>query len=325
VKKMPKLTALAVTDSKMEKPQSILIYGGPFTGKTSMAMELANHGYRIWFLDLDAGALVGLNVVKPENWDKVMVANVPDTPQNPVGIRTVGRFFSKALKDQVIKICEKHGEVACVLCKPPAEFMEFPVGTFDSHDVVVVDNCTTFARSALNQASQETIKKLESKFQKVEWDNYNYQGMLLDNVFSNMKRCKFHRIFISHEDVVEAADGTEKIYPIGGTRSYSRNVAKDFDHVVRLRIENKQHKGVSSTTGSNTSIQGSRTGGCIEKGDTLIDLLKGKVRPMTMNMAIEVEVSDPVNGEGEGQKTTEQGTQAAVERATQLAQSTTKK
>lgn len=281
----------AAAEQQQERPQSILLYGKPLTGKTTMALALANEGYRVWLLNLDAaGFLVGLNAVKKENWGNVHVIDIPDTPQNPVGIRTIGRFFQNCRKNAVIKICEKHGEAACVLCKSGDAITEIPVGTFTNKDVVIVDNATTLSKSALATASQGTIKNLESNFQKIEWDNYNYQGMLLDNVFANMKRAPFHRIFISHEDVVEAADGTEKIYPIAGTRNYSRNVAKDFDHVVRLKLENKSHKAISGTTADNSSIQGSRTNGVVEKGDTLADLLQGKLRPLAATNVAEVEV-----------------------------------
>ena len=52
--------------------------------------------------------------------------------------------------------------------------------------------------------------------------------------------------------------------PVGGTRNFSRNVAKYFDHVIYAERKNKKHVFSSSTTCATTILAGSRTGVVME-------------------------------------------------------------
>lgn len=265
---MAKLSALAL----VEKPQSILIYGPPKSGKTQLASTLVKQGYNLIWLDLENGIQTLKECVAPEDMGKIEVISVPDTLGNPVAIETVTKFFRAA---GPLRICERHGRVACINCKAGVDqFIEVNPTTFDSNTVVVVDSLSQLSDSAMAHCLGG-IKDMD--FKKPEFDHYGKQGLLLANILSAQQQARYHRVFISHEEAIEQEDGTEKLVPVGGTRNFSRKLSRYFDHVVYLYKKNAKHAAASSTTFSQKVLTGSRSD--IDLADDKIPLaalLKGK-------------------------------------------------
>lgn len=261
--------------AEKELPQSVFLYGAAFSGKTTLAGQLAEQGYNLFWIDLDKGIRTLQNSLSVEAQERITYIGMPDTSTNPVAVATVGKMFATKAP---INICHAHGAVACAVagCKQPDAFTVFDPAKLDSTWVVVVDSMTQLSDSAGFHASQNMQKTLLDKAAKMGFDEYGYQGMLLKSILSNMQQAKFHRLFIGHEDVVEQTDGKDLIFPVCGTRAFSRQAARYFDHVVYLYRQNGSHKAASSTGFRSNIMTGSRAAVSIEDGGQLCDLFRGQ-------------------------------------------------
>lgn len=257
-----------------ELPQSVFLYGAAKSGKTQLAGTLAELGYNLFWVDLEKGIRTLQQSLSPEAQERITYLAIPDTPTNPVAIATVGKMFATRVP---LQICHEHGKVACVsaACRQPEAFTVFDPSKLDSTWVVVVDSMTQLSDSAGFHASQEMQKSLLEKAAKMGFDEFGYQGMLLKSVLANMQQAPFHRLFIGHEDVVEQADGKELIFPVCGTRAFSRQAARYFDHVSYLYRANGKHLAASGTSFRSNVMTGSRSSVSLESGADLADLLRG--------------------------------------------------
>lgn len=263
-----KLSAVAA----IEQPQSILVYGASKTGKTELVAKLANEGYRLIWIDLENGKLTLLHAVKPENYDNIEYLQIPDTSENPVAVVTVGKLMQAKT---AVKICEAHGTVSCAFCKPTDPFVSIDLTKLDNKTVLVIDTGTQLSDSALAFTRKEEIKKQFTAFERADFDSYGYQGMLLSSILSNLQQKKCHRVLITHEEIIPQTDGTVLVAPKCGTRNYSRSFPRFFDHVVYCYRSNKAHKVASSTEFHPKILTGSRAAISMEKGGSLVDLLRG--------------------------------------------------
>lgn len=269
---MAKLSTLKST----ERPQSVVVYGPSKSGKTRLVAALAKAGYNLLWFDLESGLQTILTSLTDEELERVEYLRIPDTADNPVAIRTLGMVFSGASGS----VCEDHGEWKCARCiRDSKPVVPVCLGELDASWVVVVDSTTQLSDSALAHATRgmkERVLNAEAgKAPKVEWDHYNHQGMLLSYVFSSMQQGRYHRVFISHEECIEQVDDKELIMPKCGTRNYSRQFARFFDHVVYCYRNNNVHKQASSTAFRANILTGSRSSVSMESGATLADVLRG--------------------------------------------------
>lgn len=257
-----------------EEPQSILLYGAAKSGKTQAVAEIVKAGYNAVWLDCERGIRTLKQTLTEAEQERIIYVRVPDTNTNPVAIATVGKLFA-ARSPQ--RICYNHGVVGCghPECKSPSSFYVFDPSKLDSTWVVVVDSLTQVSESALAHATKDIQAALLTNHAKADWDAYAYQGQLLKALLSNMQQSNFHRVFITHEEVIEQADGSELIFPVCGTRQFSRSVARYFDHICYLYRQNNKHCRASSTTFKATVMSGSRSGLAVEGGASLVDLLRG--------------------------------------------------
>jgi hypothetical protein len=254
------------------KPQSILVYGEAKVGKTrKVADELTAAGFNVLWLDVENGGQT-LMQLPDEQLDRITYIKVPDTATNPVGIVTVGRMLSAK---QPLKVCAAHGAVNCTDkgCAAPEAYFTFDPSKMDESWVLVVDSLTQLTDSAMARVKQDGDVFVKG-VTKAGYDEFGAQGALLTNVLSHMQQAPYHRVFISHAEIVEEATGGEKIYPVCGTRALSAKSARFFDHVVYLFRLNNQHKATSSTTYKHNVMAGSRSDVDVANA-SIVDMLRG--------------------------------------------------
>lgn len=252
------------------KTHRIIIYGGPKTGKTKLAGELAEYYDLVWF-DLENGRETLFQL--PEAWqERIELINIPDTRSYPIAIETC----LKVVKGKV-SICEEHGKVSCMVCKKkekelskralPEEgedvhkdlFIDVDLPHLGPESVAVFDSLTQLSNSAI-----AFITKNEPDDYKLTYDDWGNLGKLLDIFLSHIQQAGYNVIVISHETEAETEGKKKTLVPVGGTRNFSRNVAKYFDHVIYAERKNKKHMFASSTQYATNILVGSRTGAELE-------------------------------------------------------------
>lgn len=228
--------------------QRVLIYGPPKTGKTEVVGKLSEHWNLIWF-DLENGYSTLLKL-PPEQQDRITIISLPDTRSWPVAITTL----LKVVKGGEYSICEKHGTIGCPKCKAAGESFEtVNLAQVPPNTIVVFDSLTQLTNSVI--AKLTLGKPDDYKLERDDWANL---GKLMDMFLSHIQQAPYSVVCISHENEVEYEDGKIKIVPVSGTKNFSRNTAKYFDHVAYAEIKNKKHKLASATDYSMSVQTGSR-------------------------------------------------------------------
>lgn len=244
----------------------VLIFGGPKAGKTLLAGKLAQY-YKLLWVDMENGHETLFQL--PVEWqDNIELITLPDTRSFPIAIETC----LKIVKGPV-NICDTHGKVSCMLCKKdnlPTVDVNLPAMGNDI--VAVFDSLTQLSNSAI-----ASITKGKPDDYKLDYDDWGNLGKLLDIFLSHLQQANYNVIVISHETEAETEGKKKKLVPVGGTRNFSRNIAKYFDHVVYAETKNRKHVFSSSSTGSSTILTGSRSGVSLEddpEGGSLLQIFK---------------------------------------------------
>lgn len=283
-----KLEAFAAQHNN-EAPQSVIMYGPPKAGKTTLAAQLARKYKIIWF-DIEKGAQTLLTALPEEYWQNLEIFCVDDSQNIPNGIKTVGKVVSK---NATHVICDAHGVVQCMECsKAKAPMSQINLYNLSTEYVVVFDSLTQLSDSAMAHAVGP-LDEFEKK--KLEYDHYDRQGLLLKNILTAQARLPCHRIFISHEEELEQEDGKKKLCPVGGTRNFSRKVARYFDHVIYCEVKNMKHVANSSSTASMKFNSGSRNNRTLEKSDSILDIFTAK--PLELD-AVKIAAPTGIAGAG---------------------------
>ena len=250
----------------------VVVYGLPKTGKSTLVAELANHGYHLWWFDIDGGAMSIISKLPERSRNNFDIFPIPDLQDNPVAIRTC----RIAMTGGSGTICDLHGEINCGTCKAKG----YPVTPINfnaldpTRDIVVFDHCTRLAFSARNQAT-----KGKPEGYKDTYDDWRYQGMLLDSFFDRVQKAKFNVICIAQVVEAEDEDGKKKLFPDVGTKNFSTSSGQYFDHMVYVTVANKKHMAGSSSTYMLNVVTGSRSDVEIEKLEipSLLPIFQGKV------------------------------------------------
>jgi len=123
----------------------------------------------------------------------------------------------------------------------------------------------------MNRVILKELQKPDGEDYKPTYQDYMSQGALIDQVLSLIQVLDMNIIVISHETDTEKSETKEALVPLGGTRNFSKTVAKYFDAVVYMTIMNKAHRAYSDTTYSPSVLTGSRlpVGVDANKGDEL--------------------------------------------------------
>ena len=216
-----------------QQTQTILLYGESGTGKTLKVGRLAKYFNLVWF-DLENGMATLVTHLSKEEKQKIEAIRIPDSKSNPIAIQTLVKLFTKAGKH---KVCDAHGRINCPTCK--TDITEIDLHSLDSSWIVVIDSLTQLAASALNYA----MRNYEGE--KPEWDHYTSQVFNLEQILTVIQSGKFHCCVISHDADISKDDKKVDIRPIGGTRKFSANLAKYFNHVIYLRKFNGKYTGGS--------------------------------------------------------------------------------
>lgn len=246
------------------KRTKALIYGPPFAGKTTVVGQLANEGFKLWFLDFDSGVktLLKPDVLTAEGRKNISVFNIPDS----MGVPVAYEAFRQILRGGDKKFCYDHGINQCPVCTklPAAKWSEvINIAKFGEKDILVADSLTTIADSAINKLTLKDRQK-DPEY-KLTFNDFGNQGMYMKEILSKVQTANINICLIGHQIDAEKSDSKEKIVPIAGTRNYSLTVAKYFDEVIYMQVLNKKHSAYSSSTWSNTHVTGSRNGIELEK------------------------------------------------------------
>lgn len=271
-----KLTALKTVDK--HPVQRVLVFGPPFTGKTTLIAELTKQ-FNVLYIGLENGHSVFFKL-PPEQQERVEIVNLPDTRDYPIAIETL----LKLVKGDKFEVCDLHGKIACPMCKShnlklasneaPRSFTTVELNALDSTWVVAIDSLTQLTNSGISH-----ITKGKDEDYKLQHDDWGNLGKLMDIFFSRIQQSKYNVVCVSHESETEMEDGKIKIVPVAGSRNFSRNVAKYFDHVVYAQITNMKHTFTSVTTQTVNIVVGSRTGIDIKQTGSLIPFFTGEVAP----------------------------------------------
>jgi len=247
------------------KTHRILIFGGPKSGKSLLAGELAEFYNLIWF-DLENGHETLFQL--PTEWqERINLIELPDTRSYPIAIETC----LKVIKGKV-SICEEHGKVSCMICKREnKEFIDIDLPHLGSDSIVIFDSMTQLTNSAIAH-----ITKNQPDDYKLNYDDWGHLGKLMDTFLSHLQQANYNVIVISHEAEAETEGKKKTLVPVAGTRNFSRNAAKYFDHVIYAERKNRKHVFASSTQYATNILTGSRTGVVLEQEDkaSLLSIFK---------------------------------------------------
>jgi len=263
---MPKLSTKAAS-----KTHRCLIFGAPKTGKTLIAGELAEY-YNLTWIDMENGHETLFQL--PQEWqEKIELISLPDTRSYPVAIETC----LKMVKGKV-SICEAHGKVGCMICKrEEATMTEVDLPNMGQDEVAVFDSLTQLSNSAIAH-----ITKSQPDDYKLNYDDWGNLGKLLDIFLSHIQQAGYNVIVISHEIEAETEGKKKTLVPVGGTRNFSRNLAKSFDDVIYAERKNKKHVFASDSCYATNILTGSRTGVVMEGGEersSLLSIFKPELYP----------------------------------------------
>lgn len=267
---MAKLTSIAKSPI-----QHCLVYGPPKTGKTQLITELAKQ-FKIVYFGLENGH-APFYKLPAEAQENVEIINLPDTRGYPIAIETM----LKVIKGGKTNICDTHGKVECPICKAAiikdataASFTAVELNTLDRQAIVVVDSLTQLTNSAIAH-----ITRNQPDDYKLNYDDWGNLGKLMDTFLSYVQQAPFNVVCISHETEAELEDGKMKIVPTAGTRNFSRNSAKYFDHVVYAQVANMKHTFTSMTTHTVNIVVGSRTDVDLKNnGGSLLPIFTGEIK-----------------------------------------------
>ncbi len=263
------------------EPQRILLYGRPKTGKTFAAGKLARK-YKVHYVGIENGHDVFLGADFPEELlDNIMLYNIKDKKDLPVGIETSMAIFRAK---GPARWCTAHGKLNCQICtKAQKEFVDLDVRTLTANDVLVFDSLTQLTDSCKNLIWGEAIDYLgeDAVKEKMERDHYGQMGNIMREIFSYIQQLPCHVVCISHEQELEMSDKSKRLGPICGTQNFSKQFSRVFSHLIYSELKNGKYVLNSMGIGKNNIDVGTRSGIALEKYPEmdLCDVISGTRPP----------------------------------------------
>ncbi len=277
------LNELAKRINAPTEGETVLIYGGPRVGKSTLAISVAKAKRitRVDWFDLENGKARLVHMVKTgqiteEEAAKIRIFSIKDSVETPIAFETMSKLIGLR---RPLNICDEHGRVMenCQECtKAKASFQTFDMKEHNANTAIVVDSGSQYSDSIMHYYTEgKMLKGTEGM------DAYREQGLRLVEFLTEVQRGRTNWIIITHELPIELEAGTERIadmqykgpkterrYPLIGTKPFSMKVGKYFGHVCYMEIKLRQHLAGSSTTYKADVQTGSRIDWHIENQKT---------------------------------------------------------
>lgn len=216
-------------DLTVPPTENIMIYGEPKSGKTELIGELTNHGYRLHIIDIEESYKTLLKLPSA-NKQNIEIYPLPDYPNNPLGARFMFNLVKNSGRSYV---CKEHMVVNCPGCKDKPKHINLDLRDLDpTKDILVVESANQLQMSVMSD-----ILGVNRLRDKPEWDDFSRQGRTMEMILGFLQHAPISTIMTSHLLESEDATGAKGLYPIIGTRAYSINAGKFFDHIVYTKKE----------------------------------------------------------------------------------------
>ena len=233
--------------------EHMCLYGEPGTGKSTLAMELLTHGYRLQYFSIDAGVPKTIfNSGNPRNFtedelSRLEVFILRDTAKFPVGIQTC----RKVAGGGAYNLCDAHGQIDCSQCrKSGLSFSRVCLAENSLDTIVIFDHLTNLSNSALNTVwdGESRVDSGSVKDDGSTYTTWRQVGWLLNDFLSKIQIGTYNSIVIAQEMLSVPDDKSKKIAPHAGTKEFSSTSASYFGHVVHCSISNGEHRFGSAST-----------------------------------------------------------------------------
>ena len=253
----------------------VLLYGAPFTGKTTAAASLAERR-NIMLIDLDRNAAELVHSVPKQYHSNIDIVPMPDSLENPIYDLLMDFLQGKRVDYNPIagkKLSIKYrGAIDNVTPKLPE------IKPVNDATILVIDSGTTLTESVINYVREVRSRSdKESNLNEIALSERDWELVAgyIARFTKVLKSLPYPVILICHEMLVEMPDKSIRIAPALGSRNTSRNVAKDFTNVVHMSLDGTVFRQSSSQKTNAKVIAGSRRNIFVEKGNKLIDFFNG--------------------------------------------------
>lgn len=271
---------------------SLLIYGGPKTGKTRLASTIAQVPsiQRVIWFDIERGSdtlFSGEAPISSQDMGKIEPVFFQDTSDSPRVAETMLKVLTSR---SPIYVDQETGKVG----KKTDQTIEIAYRALDATTAVVFDTISQMADSVF------ALQKILYDYK----DNRKYWGEFhgdMNVIFGSIQSSSAVNIMLAQEMILEGSTQAEergrvlsntatakkssavmvqddRIIPVCGSQPYSLKAAKYPSTVVRLYTEMKKWKGVSSPITIANVMAGSRQGVDVSKiaNPTIADILNLK-------------------------------------------------
>lgn len=243
------------------------VFGVPQTGKSSLVSHLARAGFNLLWISLDNHHMDIIGKLTREERERVEIIAIADTKDYPIAALTC----MKLITGKPFQVCDEHGQIDCSTCrsfKEQKKWTRVELSKTPLNTIVVFDHISQLADSCMNFVILKAIrdgdkdatgaKEQDPDAFKPGFDQYRYQGTLMNKFLTNIQQAPYNVACIAHVCETEMDDGRKLYVPLIGTIPFSRNSAKYFDDIIYCEVGNRKHKFGSATTYALSILTGSK-------------------------------------------------------------------